>query len=226
MSLWHKARELERSPWAKIVTVGLISGDHILTGQRNDNKLWTSPGGHMDEGEDLMAAGRREVLEETGIDLTGVDLHLVRAERLVSHRTGNPFVVFGFIANVDKDTATGKNDPDKEVSLWKWVKASADTPELKMEARHAKDDFILQHLGIQGKVNMGKDPLDKGRTLKEVSDETQSAGFDKNPQVPPAAAPPPEEKEPEFPEPEKKTPEEMNEDPEGALNIDEETHQF
>lgn len=214
MSLWTKARELELSPWPKIVTVGLVSGNHVLTGQRRDNKLWTSPGGHVDENEDIMSAGRREVLEESGIDLAGVDLHLIRAERLVSHRTGKPFVVFGFIANVDKQLATGKADPDQEVSTWRWVKVDKATPELQASARHAKDDFILSHLGLNKGVAMGADkkkppePEDKGRTMKEVSKDTQNAGFNESP----------EPEEPKQPEPEKLTPEEMQQNPEVLLN--------
>jgi 8-oxo-dGTP pyrophosphatase MutT (NUDIX family) len=224
VSLWQKARELESNPWPKIVTVGLVSGDYVLTGQRNDNKLWTSPGGHMDEGEDILTAGRREVLEESGIDLSGTDLHLIRAERLVSHRTGKPFVVFGLIANVDKSLATGKNDPDKEISLWKWVKIHGDAPELKAEARHAKDDFILSHLGVKmsAETKDKQHPEDRGRTMKQVSEDTQSAGYDaRNPNQPKA-----EVEEPSLPDPKAKTPEEMKEDPEGALNIDEETKPF
>lgn len=70
------------------------------------------------------------------------------------------------------------------------------------------------------------EPEARGRTHKQVNDDMQNAGFDKNPDV--KTAPPGGESEPEpsLPEPKKKTPEEMNEDPEGALNIDEDTKQF
>lgn len=213
MNLWDKARELERSPWPKIVTVGLVSDGFVLTGQRRDNQLWTSPGGHVDEGEDILSAGRREVLEESGIDITGMDMHLIRAERLVSHRTGKPFVVFAFIANVDRTKASGRSDPDQEVGLWRWVKIQDGAPELQAEARHAKDDFILAHLGLKREARMSETegPQQKGRTIKEVSEDLQTAGFDKNPAVPP------EEKEPSFPEPDQLTPAEMQKDPEDLL---------
>lgn len=65
----------------------------------------------------------------------------------------------------------------------------------------------------------GQDPLDKGRTLADVSKALQTAGFEESP-VPPAAAPPPEEKEPSFPDPKQKTPEEMNEHPDDVMNTD------
>lgn len=149
MNLWLKARELSVSNLSVIVTVGLVSGNEILTGKRRDNGLWTSPGGHMDDGEDVLTAAKREVKEETGIDINSEQIQIIKADRLVSHRTGKPFVVIAFVAVIDKEKATAKNDPDKEVSEWRWVKISPETAELKRDQRHAKDDFVLQYLGIQ-----------------------------------------------------------------------------
>ncbi len=138
--------ELERFKGPRIVAVGLVSGDELLTGKRRDNGLWTSPGGHMDAGESPEEAACREVMEEAGIQITPEDLELVCAEKFQSHRGGKDFVVFAYIAKVNKLKATAKNDPDKEISKWKWVKISAETPELKPEARHAQRDLIVQHV--------------------------------------------------------------------------------
>ncbi len=185
----------------KIVTVGMLSGGFILTGKRRDNGLWTSPGGHMDPGEDVMTAAIREVKEETDIDVDPSQLEFIHAQKVVSHRTGKPFVVIAFIAHVDKDKASAKNDPDKEVSEWKWVEISKSTPELKREARHAKDDFILINLGLLTlEAKMGS------RKMSEVSKELQNANFDESPE--PAKAP----------EPKAKTPEEMAQHPDTLVN--------
>ncbi len=202
--LYAKARELNYSNLPKIVTVGLVSGDEVLTGKRRDNNLWTSPGGHLEEGEDILTGARREVLEESGIDIQASQLDLIHAERVVSHRTGNPFILFGFIANIDKTKATAKNDPDKEISEWKWVKAMEGTPELHPDARHAKNDLLLSHLGLPTDMKikasrLGDDDRDKGRTMKEVSKDITDP-----------------KKEPEkakVPEPKAKTPQEMLEHP-------------
>lgn len=140
---------------SRIVTVGLISGDEILTGQRRDNGLWTNPGGHVDEGEDIQDAACREVLEETGIEIEPRNLKLICAEKLISHRTGKEFVVFAYCASVNKEKATSRLDPDKEFKQLKWVKISRETPELKPESRHAKQDFVVEH--ILGKYNNSED---------------------------------------------------------------------
>lgn len=205
----------------KIVAVGLVSSGNILTGRRRDNGLWTSPGGHVDPGESPYAAACREVLEEAGIEISIAQLETVCAKRVVSHRTGLPFIVFAFLAHVMPERATAKNDPDQEIAEWKWVPISRDTPELKKEARHAKDDFILEHLGVH-EVRMGqdktqqnagkldKDPRDQGRTAKDVSKDLQNAGFNESPE-------PHEEKPPAPPEPKALTPADLKKDPEEFL---------
>lgn len=148
MNPWHEARRILPLEGAKIVTVGLISGTKILTGQRRDNGKWTSPGGHMDEGETLVEAAIREVKEESGITLEPSDLTLVSAERVPLGRGGKPFSVFCFTAKVPKERASSKDDPDKEISTWKWVELSLMTPELRPAARHAVHDSVLCYLGI------------------------------------------------------------------------------
>lgn len=141
-----------------IVTVGVMSQGRLLTGRRRDNGLWTSPGGHMDAGEMPLEAARREVLEESGIDLTMYQLTQVGAERIVSHRTGKEFAVLVFVVDLpDVALTTIENDPDNEISVWKWVPISASTPELHPNMRHAKVDSILVHLGLwpeEGKMEL------------------------------------------------------------------------
>lgn len=147
MRMWEQARAILPLPGPRIVTVGLVAGTKILTGKRRDNDLWTNPGGHMDDGETLVEAACREVKEEAGIELDPNSVELVSAERVVSHRSGKEFSVFCFIAKVEKEKASAKNDPDKEISQWKWVELSPGTPELAPDQRHAKHDSILCHLG-------------------------------------------------------------------------------
>ena|SRR5579884_2146112 len=46
----------------------------ILLARRRDNSLWTIPGGAMDPGEFIAETARREVKEETGLDVEVVSL--------------------------------------------------------------------------------------------------------------------------------------------------------
>lgn len=164
---WIDARRILPLDGPRIVTVGVIAGTQILTGLRRDNGKWTNPGGHMDEGESLVGAAIRETKEEAGIDLDPSDLELVSSERVISHNTGKEFSVFCFIARIPKERASGKNDPDKEISQWKWIPIELGQAELLPKARHAKHDSILCHLGHCG-VHMSK-PV--GITERRLSDE-------------------------------------------------------
>lgn len=214
VSLLKEALKLSDLEMPKIVAVGLTSQGKILTGKRRDNGLWTNPGGHMDDGETIFQAARREVFEEAGIELTNEQLELVGAERVTSHRTGKEFVIFALTAEVPQERTTTKHDPDNEVDEWKWVPISKQTPELKPEARHAKQDHILMHLGVWPEdVRMAEkgDELDKGRTMKQVSDDIQKANMEEEEETPPP------------PEPQPKTPEQLNNNPDEYIPEDDVT---
>lgn len=146
ISLKSPEKELLNFDGPRIVAVGLVSGNKLLTGKRKDNGLWANPGGHMDEGETLEQAAIREVKEETGISITADQLKMIYSEKLLSHRSGKEFVVFGFIADVKEQDATNINDPDHEFSELKWVEISPDTEELKADSRHAKEDCVVSYL--------------------------------------------------------------------------------
>jgi 8-oxo-dGTP diphosphatase len=79
-------------PQAPIVGVGavVIDGDHVLLIRRGQEPMkgqWSLPGGALEVGETLLDGVRREVLEETGLEVEPVALIEV-LDRIVRDEDG------------------------------------------------------------------------------------------------------------------------------------------
>jgi 8-oxo-dGTP pyrophosphatase MutT (NUDIX family) len=77
------------------VNVAIFRAGEILLTQRKDFHVWCMPGGHIEPGETFPQAARREVQEETGID--------VRVSRLVgiySRPRWGAYHIVVFVADV------------------------------------------------------------------------------------------------------------------------------
>jgi 8-oxo-dGTP pyrophosphatase MutT (NUDIX family) len=94
-------------PTARLVTLAFIkSGDRVLLMRHPDDNdrfpgQWNGIGGHVERGECIHAAARRELREETGIDLDRLSL------RGVVHETGlvgHDHVLFVFVGETDART--------------------------------------------------------------------------------------------------------------------------
>lgn len=142
-----RALELEDIP--KIVAVGIISESfELLCGKRKDNGKWSCPGGHLEPGEGVMEAARREAMEEAGVSLQNPRLVFYeRVDGSVS-RSGKPFAVFGVVSRQQRTNTLLGLDPDDEFSELSWVPITAGAEELKPENRHAFKDGILEYLGL------------------------------------------------------------------------------
>ncbi len=97
--------------------VFLIKDNKILLGKRIGKigyGTWCLPGGHVEYGESLIDAARREVKEETGITLENLDfLHLINDHGKEAH-----YIHINFIAK-DFYGEAKATEPDK-FAEWKW----------------------------------------------------------------------------------------------------------
>lgn len=113
-------------PEAPIVTVGLIvrRGDRALIVQRGKEPAkgrWSIPGGAVDVGESLREAGRRELREECGIDVSVGDVADV-FESIVRDEAGRArfhYVVIDFLA----EYVSGDVTPASDTLDARWVSA-------------------------------------------------------------------------------------------------------
>ncbi len=75
-----------RRPIFGTCVIPLLRDGSIVLVLRKDNRRWSLPGGIVDWGEDIMTAARRELREETGLEVNQLD----RLVGLYSHPERDP----------------------------------------------------------------------------------------------------------------------------------------
>lgn len=127
-------------------TIAVMRNGHLLMGQRRDNSKWTMPGGGMNNGEVPLAGALRELKEEAGIEAPGLD-HLVSKE--IAGRSGRKVIVHAYrwMAPEGLTFRTGQ-DPDQEVSEWKWIDVRSGLPAEIRENLQSPKNLLLEALGL------------------------------------------------------------------------------
>jgi ADP-ribose pyrophosphatase YjhB (NUDIX family) len=97
--LRHYWRRWRKAPIAGVsVIVTNLAGDVLLLRHSYGPEVWALPGGGLKPGEDPVAAARREVREELGIDLAMIDDIGTITEIL----SGSPHTAYLFTATSDR----------------------------------------------------------------------------------------------------------------------------
>jgi 8-oxo-dGTP diphosphatase len=107
--------------------VMIIKGNKILLGQRhvdpekasslmNGEGTWTMPGGKLDFGESFEDGAKREVMEETGINVDVKDLKVISLTNDIVPKAH--FVTIGLLYNNCNEEAKVM-EPD-EITEWRW----------------------------------------------------------------------------------------------------------
>jgi 8-oxo-dGTP diphosphatase len=114
-----------RYPERPILGVGAIieQGGRVLLVERGHEPLkgvWSLPGGAVEAGEYLKDAIRREVREETGLEIEPVSMAEV-FERIMTDRTGRTEYHYVLIDYICKVTG-GELCPSSDAARAEWVK--------------------------------------------------------------------------------------------------------
>ncbi len=107
--------------------VMILKDNKILLGQRHvdpakaDSELhgegtWTMPGGKLEFGEDFIQGAKREVLEETGVDISNEHIEVISLSNDMVPDAH--FVTIGLICRAFNGEAQ-VTEPD-EITQWKW----------------------------------------------------------------------------------------------------------
>jgi 8-oxo-dGTP diphosphatase len=136
-------------PDAPIVGVGAIirDGPHIVLIRRNQEPAigrWTFPGGVVELGETVHDAIRREVLEETGLEVEVADLILI-VDRILHDDAGRiqyHYVILDFLAS----PVGGALRPGDDSGDARWVSLSElDDLEVTEQAKEIAQKLLTEH---------------------------------------------------------------------------------
>lgn len=121
-----------------VSAIAALRGGKLLMGKRRDSGKWNAPGGHVEKGETPLQAAHRELHEETGLKVSPAAMKFHGTTPVKDGAVH----VHAFRAFVGSDEPHGKNDPDKEMSEYRWVDPKNLPTDIK-ENLHNKPDVIL-----------------------------------------------------------------------------------
>ena len=118
---YHDANAPKPNSIHPAAAVALIDDDKLLMLKRKDNKKWTLPGGTLDFGESLTECAVREVMEETGLDISIKDVVGTYTDGDIRIEYSDGEVRQEFTIVYLGEIAGGSVVLDDESSEYKWI---------------------------------------------------------------------------------------------------------
>jgi hypothetical protein len=120
-------------------------------GLRKDNRLWTVPGGHFEEGETPQKAALRELMEETGIKVEPHEMKFLGSQ-LGGMDNSKEIFMFRLDLPTGYNIPRGGKDPDEESHGWHLIDVAGGLPAGIKASLHVPADrnYLLQRAGLLG----------------------------------------------------------------------------
>jgi ADP-ribose pyrophosphatase YjhB (NUDIX family) len=119
------------------VTVLIERDNQVLLGKRQPSSFnggkWCLPGGFIEYDEDFISAGRREVEEETGLQVSIQSILSVMTNYLAPH-------LHTFVVTLLAQVKSGTLYPGDDIAELKWFPLAGPMPEMAFEA----DQHIIE----------------------------------------------------------------------------------
>lgn len=141
----------------RVATVAVMNGTKLLMGKRRDNDKWTTPGGHLEAGEDFLDGAVRELEEEAGVKASKYVFEALSDPKTITKPDGEKIKVQPFLYKARwKPNTSMKEDPDAEVHRWHWIDIGDGLPENVGEELHVplKGNVLFKAMGLCGGAEM------------------------------------------------------------------------
>ena len=119
-------KSVELKPMVGVGIIILNDDNEVLMTQRissHGKGEWSFPGGHIDFGETIVEAARREVKEETDLDIEKIRVFCIGDEMRYIKTDNKHYVNVGVVAHYEGGEPKTM-EPDK-CTGWKWVSMDA-----------------------------------------------------------------------------------------------------